>query len=297
MALCRPTAIEAMGDVPAAILNELARPYPLDPDCIDAFQRDGFVHLRGVFSESLLAFFGPKIVAVVDEEDRNAKPLEQRSTYERAFTQITNLWPRHEGIRAFSLNPRCARIAAELLGCAGVRMWHDQALFKRAGGGITPWHVDQFFWPLSSDLSVSVWIPLQPAAIDAGAPYFAAGSQRDDHGRGFGISDRSESEIGAALAAAGTRVVAEPYALGDVSFHAGWTCHGAGPNQSGTDRAAMTMIYIDAAMRVAKPANPFQEYDRKTWAPGCEVGDPIASPLNPVLYGRREGAGETAERG
>ncbi|MBW2446939.1 MAG: hypothetical protein JRG83_13540 [Deltaproteobacteria bacterium] len=51
----------------------------------------------------------------------------------------------------------------------------------------------------------------------------------------------------------------------------------------------MTMIYMDHGMRVAKPEHAFQEYDQKTWAPGCEVGDPIASSLNPVLYARDTG--------
>jgi hypothetical protein len=31
----------------------------------------------------------------------------------------------------------------------GVRLYHDQALFKEAEGGITPWHADQYYWPLS----------------------------------------------------------------------------------------------------------------------------------------------------
>ena len=35
-----------------------------------------------------------------------------------------------------------------LLQTPGVRMYHDQALYKEAGGGYTPWHVDQFYWPL-----------------------------------------------------------------------------------------------------------------------------------------------------
>ncbi len=278
-----------MQDLPARFREELDRPYPLSPEQIAAYRSDGFIRLPGVFSKELLEFFAEQITSIVSAEDPNVLPLEERNAYAQAFIQITNLWERHEAIRPFSLNLRCARIANELLGCEGVRIWHDQALYKEAGGGATPWHVDQFFWPMSSGLSTTAWIPLQATSVEAGALAFAVGTQETDHGRRFGISERGESEIGASLSAAGIRVVAEPYELGDVSFHYGFTFHRADPNQTEETRAAMTMIYMDRDMRVAEPADAFQEYDQKRWAPGCAVGDPIASPLNPILY-EREGA-------
>ena len=40
-------------------------------------------------------------------------------------------------------------IATELMQTDGARLYHDQALFKEAGGGITPWHADQYYWPLN----------------------------------------------------------------------------------------------------------------------------------------------------
>jgi hypothetical protein len=46
----------------------------------------------------------------------------------------------------------------------------------------------------------------------------------------------------------------------------------------------MTVIYVDAEMEIAEPANKFQEADLETWMPGNEPGDRISSPLNPVLY-------------
>ncbi len=266
------------------IRDELECRYALSAEQIEAFRADGFIRLPGVFSAELLDHFRTRIADVVQAEDPNELPLRERSAYAQAFIQITNLWARHDEVRPFSLNRRCARIATELLGCTGVRMWHDQALFKEAGGGITPWHVDQFFWPMSSYLSVTAWIPLQPTPVEAGALQFAVGTQHVDHGRAYGISERGEEEIAASLAAARAEVVAEPYELGDVSFHYGFSFHRAEPNRTDTTRAAMTMIYMDQDMRVAEPINPFQAYDQKTWAPGCDVGDPIASALNPVLY-------------
>jgi ectoine hydroxylase-related dioxygenase (phytanoyl-CoA dioxygenase family) len=74
----------------------------------------------------------------------------------------------------------------------GVRLYHDQALFKEPGGGFTPWHVDQQYWPMASERSVTAWIPLQATPAAMGPLEFAVGSQRTTFGRDLAISDDSE---------------------------------------------------------------------------------------------------------
>ena len=76
----------------------------------------------------------------------------------------------------------------------------------------------------------------------------------------------------------------EPFELGEVSYHRGWTFHHAAANETDVPRRVMTVIYVDAEMEIAEPANKFQEADLATWMPGNEPGDQISSPLNPVLY-------------
>lgn len=39
-------------------------------------------------------------------------------------------------------------------------MYHDQALFKEPGGGPTPWHQDRFYSPLTTENTVTMWMPL-----------------------------------------------------------------------------------------------------------------------------------------
>jgi len=46
----------------------------------------------------------------------------------------------------------------------------------------------------------------------------------------------------------------------------------------------MTIIYMDADMRLAEPVNPQQRLDWQTWCPGASVGEVIDIPSNPVLY-------------
>ena len=72
--------------------------------------------------------------------------------------------------------------------------------------------------------------------------------------------------------------------LGEVSFHAGWTFHRAGANSTDRPREVMTIIYMDEDMRLVSPKNKNQLADMERWCPGVQVGEVVASPLNPVLY-------------
>ncbi len=274
---CMSTATRV---VPATDL--LDRPFAIDATHVARYRRDGFIKLKEVLDATTLDHYGRMIAAYVDENARNLPPLELRGTYGKAFQQISNIWPHHEEIRRLVFSRRLARIAAELMECRGVRMYHDQALFKEPGGGFTPWHADQQYWPLSSDRSVTAWIPLQATPLEMGPLQFAIGSQRLPIGRELEISDESERFIGAKLSDLAKDETA--YDLGEVSFHAGWSMHRAGPNRTSRMRGVMTVIYIDADMRLASPANRNQEGDARTWAPGIAIGAVMASPLNPVMW-------------
>jgi ectoine hydroxylase-related dioxygenase (phytanoyl-CoA dioxygenase family) len=86
-------------------------------------------------------------------------------------------------------------LAADLMEVEGVRLYHDQALFKEAGGGITPWHADQYYWPLATSKTITAWIPLQATPLEMGPLEFSAGSQQVLTGRELSISDTSENII------------------------------------------------------------------------------------------------------
>lgn len=265
---------------------DLDRPYQVDSAALDAFRRDGFVHLRDVLSADALNYYGREISRLTIALNTQTLPLEERTTYDRAFLQVMNLWQHSATVRAFVFSQTLARIAADLLEVDGVRLYHDQSLYKEPSGGITPAHADQYYWPLSSDRTVTAWIPLQPVPADMGPLAFYAGSHRSELGRDLPISDESEAAITAAMEAQNFPIIDEPFALGDVSFHLGWLFHKAGANVSDRPRSVMTIIYMDADMRLAEPVNDPQRADRAQWCVGAKVGEIIETPGNPLLFRR-----------
>jgi ectoine hydroxylase-related dioxygenase (phytanoyl-CoA dioxygenase family) len=263
---------------------ELDSPYDLAEAEVECFRRDGFVHLRDVLSAETLQWCGEEITAKVVALNTMHLPLEERSTYHKAFLQVTNLWRESEIARTLVFSRRLARIATELLGTRGVRLYHDQALYKEPGGGITPWHVDQYYWPLGGDRTVTAWIPLQDTPIEMGPLSFASGSQLFPELRHLSIGDDSERLIQEAMEREEFPYVQEPFALGDVSFHLGFTFHRAPANLSDRPRRVMTVIYMDREIEVTEPINENQRGDLDAWLPGARIGESPDGPLNPVLY-------------
>jgi len=271
----------------ASLDAALGEPYELTAAQREQFREEGFIHLPHVLSPDALVALEPAITADTIAHDAHAGvPLEDRDTYGRAFIQVGNLWERSPQARRLTFSLRLARIASELLDTRGVRLWHDQSLYKEPSGGFTPWHADQQYWPMASGLCVTAWIPLQAVPLEMGPLAFARGSHRKRIGRDLAISDESEALIRTAVAEHGLREVTEPYAVGDVSFHLGWTLHRAGPNTTPTPRKVHTVIYMDVDMRLAKPKNAAQQLDQTTWTPSTAIGEVMNDPRNPVLYER-----------
>ncbi len=260
--------------------------YTIQPEQIARFHRDGYIKLKNIFTFEQLEYYRHEITRLVKELNHQSQPIEQRTTYGKAFLQIQNLWCESELVKEFVFGKRLARIATELLKTEGVRLYHDQALYKEAGGGYTPWHVDQFYWPLSSEKTVTAWVPLHAVPLENGPLSFAVGSQQIQFGRDLEISDESQKKVDEHLKLSDFPVDESPYDLGEVSFHLGFNFHRAGPNQLNYPREVMTIIYMDSDMRLVTPKNKSQQSDWEKWCPGAKIGEVINTPINPVLFQR-----------
>lgn len=109
-----------------------------------AFERDGHVTLRGLMPAQELAAIGREITRLTLHLNTEQRSLDERDTYGRAFLQVMNLWEKSPLVGRFVMGQRLARVAAQLLGVKGVRLYHDQSLYKEPGGGHTPAHADQY---------------------------------------------------------------------------------------------------------------------------------------------------------
>lgn len=258
--------------------------YQLSEEQISFYRENQYIKLKNVFPQEILEHYSKVIANKVKELNTQDIPIEQRDTYSKAFLQVMNIWTKDDAVKEFVFSKRIAQIATELMGVSGVRMYHDQALFKEPGGGFTPWHADQYYWPLSNDNTITAWIPMQATPLEMGPLEFSAKSYQLQGGRDLKISDDSEQIISQKLRLGDFDKVVEPFDVGEISFHSGWLFHRAGPNTTDQMRQVMTVIFMDENMKLKAPVNDNQQADWDTWCPGATVGDEIDTPLNPVLY-------------
>ena len=174
-------------------LPDLSSPYHLEPEQIVSYQQNGHILLRGIASPAEIAAYRPVLEEAIYRYNQEKRALHERDTYGKAFLQIGHLWERDEGVKRFVLAHRFAQIAADLMGVERVRLYHDQALFKEPGGGPTPWHQDQFYWPLDTHHTITMWIPLVEVLEAMGPMSFVSGSQKKGYLGNFAISDESQA--------------------------------------------------------------------------------------------------------
>jgi ectoine hydroxylase-related dioxygenase (phytanoyl-CoA dioxygenase family) len=252
---------------------------------IEFFRTNGFVVIPDLLTDAELDDFEPIVTeAVAVRSAPDDRPLEERSPYQQSFQQCINLWEDYPAIRPLTFNQRIGAAAGALLGVDALRLWHDQALYKRAHGRATDAHQDQPYWPMTETNTITAWIPLQGSTFANRAMGYLPGS----HTVGlrkfqniFGADDVSEFMNSPEIA--GIEPVYVEVPRGSVSFHHGLTVHMAYPNTTDTDRAVHTMIlFADGSTRSTRMFHFSVDRD------GIEVGAPIDGLATPIMWPRPE---------
>jgi len=256
----------------------------LPDDNISEFRKKGHTLVKAVLSPAEIDVYRPVIVAAADRYNTEKRQLQDRDTYGKAFLQIMNLWQADEQVKQFVLAKRLAKIAADLMGVENVRLYHDQALFKEPGGGPTPWHQDQYYWPIDTNNTITMWMPLVDIDEDMGMLTFASGSYTDGAIFNHEISDESESAFDDYVKEKKFQISrAQTMKAGDATWHRGFTIHNAPGNNSNKMREVMTIIYVADGARITPYKNEWQKNDHHKWLMSKPIGELIDSALNPLL--------------
>src|SRR5688572_19070442 len=118
----------------------------LGPELIEAYQRDGAVCVRGLFSRHLIA----QARQAVDE--LLASPSELAIVASRPddpgrFVEAFRNWLRIPVLEHFVRGSPAAAVAGALMKATEVRFFHDHLLVKEPGTRQrTPWHQDQPYY-------------------------------------------------------------------------------------------------------------------------------------------------------
>ena len=257
----------------------------LETKQVEQFQRDGYVVIPDLLSDTELDHFQPLVRDAVAKRKRfDTRPLSEKSLYEQSFLQCMNLWEDFPAIKPLTFHPKVAQAAAELIGAPTVRLWHDQALFKEAGGRETDPHQDLPYWTMTESDALTAWIPLTGSSEENGCMGYLPGSHKNTERTFVDIfrrGDTSPEDQAKAILTGELTFVEVP--RGSVAFHHGLTAHGAMANRSQATREVHTMIYFrDGMTRSAEGQH--HAVDRADIQPG----KPITSDVTPVAWPRSD---------
>lgn len=263
--------------------------YELTDNQCDQYAHKGHICLREVMRPDEVEPWRKVIAGAVERVRKEIRggvyqtELKDRDTYARAFMQIENLWQLDNQVRGYVLARRFAGIAARLLGVPAVRIYHDQALFKEPGGGYTPWHQDQYYWPLDTTKTITMWMPLVDMGTEMGTLVFGNETQNDGPWASLAISDTSEAFYKAESRRRGITLETNELNAGDATFHNGWTIHKAPGNTTDRMRQVMTIIYYADGTRVSEFSHEKHPAESERWLGGRKPGELADGPLNPVV--------------
>lgn len=184
-------------------------------------------------------------------------------------------------MKKLMVDERIGKMAAQLAGVDGIRIWHDQALIKRPWANPTSWHLDTPFWSFSDRNALSIWVALDDATLQNGCLFFVPGSHRETTFENKGIGKNMDSIFELYPQFLKTNAVAAPIKAGSCSFHNGLTIHGANANMTAGFRRAMTCAYMPDGNTFNGTANILpQDYLQM-----LKVGDLLNSDeQNPLIY-------------
>lgn len=228
---------------PREILDFYQEPYSLSGEQIQFYRENGFIKLEQVLNGKYLDYARKVIsAAVLLRKEHDKRTLAEKSQYEQSFLQCGYLCWDFPAVKDFVFAKRFAAIARDLMGGdQGVRLWHDQALFKEPGGRITDIHIDSSYWPLAEpQYSTTLWLALTDVPQNKGSLFFYPGSHRwSEHEYVDIFKNPHQPE-----ALRNKESVVMELKAGDATYHSGLTYHGAGANKTDQLREAMTIIYI-----------------------------------------------------
>jgi ectoine hydroxylase-related dioxygenase (phytanoyl-CoA dioxygenase family) len=259
----------------------------IDSSAIDAFQRDGAICLRQLFTPDEITLLRTGI-------DANIASLSPRAIVASGaddpglFVEDFCNWQTNPYYRRFIFESALAATAGKLMKSRSARLYHDHMLTKEPGTRQpTPWHQDQPYYNIDGRQNISFWIPVDPVnrastlELVAGShlgPWLMPRSFMDAQARWFpegALRDRPDIEANRAA----HPILGWALEPGDaVCFHM-LTLHGSQGVNGGTRRRVFSVRFLGDDIRHAP-----RRWKTSPEFPGLQADLPAGAPMEHALF-------------
>ena len=262
----------------------------------DFYQNNGYIIIEDFLNADELETWREAVKTAIEERNGQKIPgkagavteddgiNKEADYFSKVFDQLINLWQTNNKVKELMFDPKIGEMAATLSGVDGIRIWHDQALFKRPWANPTSWHLDTPFWSFTDRRALSIWVALDDATLENGCLFFIPGSHKQTGFENPGIGKNMDSIFDFYPAFKTAPSVAAPMKAGSCSFHNGLTIHGAHANMTPGSRRAMTCAY----MPDGNVYNGIPNVLPQSYLETLNIGDVLNNEAqNPLIYTRK----------
>lgn len=269
----------------------------LTQEHIDFYNENGYVIIEDFLNAEELEHWRSSVMEAIQQRNGQKMPgkavgvgeddgiNKDADYFSKVFDQLLNLWQTNDKVKELMIDERIGKMAADLSGADGIRIWHDQALVKRPWSNPTSWHLDTPFWSFSDRRALSIWVALDDATLENGCLFFVPGSHKGTSFDNPGIGKNMDAIFNFYPQFAKSRSVAAPMKAGSCSFHNGLTIHGAHANMTAGFRRAMTCAYMPDGNVYNGIPNILPEAYLQTIKEGDLLND---DHQNPLIFKRTE---------
>ena len=232
---------------------------PPDQTQLEAFRRDGFVHLPEFMDAVEMDCIAARVAEVIAEVVPTlSKTDAMYEDYERPETlKQVNVPPeRAPALAALRESAKMQELVDRLLADRAVPQSLELFIKPPRLGTPTPPHQDGYYFCLEPNVALTAWLALDDMDDENGTLHYVAGSHKMgvlDHGASqvLGFSQGLPADD---LAAYGREVCCR-LRRGDLLVHHSLTIHRAEGNPSSRLRRALAMVYYGASARLDPKAH------------------------------------------
>ncbi len=255
---------------------------------VSFYRENGFVEIDNVISQDELEELRMALEEVMAKPPaQSVQTSESKDLYYRVLNQRVNTWRDHGIMAKYALHERFAKLARQLTGASGIRLFHDHALLKMPGDSKpTPWHQDLPYWPMDVPEGpvwsgpLSIWLALDDVDERNGCMMFVPTSHTIGKLTGISLVEPQDIfDYAKGSEAAERKPVIVRMKAGSCTFHNGLTFHYAHSNTTDKPRRVLAVIYMPDGTIYTGVRHVVTD-DK-----GLVAGQPFAGGLFPKLAG------------
>jgi 2-oxoglutarate-dependent dioxygenase len=252
------------------------------PDEIDRYRTDGFLVVEDWLGAAEVARVLERFErAFAHEWETGLQPDEVNYhpdvTPPDRTRQLCNVWKSDRVLAHTVLREEAGRWAALLAGEPGMRLLHDNLIWKPPSGRALLAHQDAAYTEfLEPPNMTTCWVALDDTSRDTGTIFYVRGSNGWDHARAGGRFHAPDDWLGHLREVAPNddwELVPIEVPAGGAAFHDGWCFHGSPPNEQADAQRRSIISHMVTTRSTWHPANRHPIYSKYMHVGSLELSD------------------------